>query len=105
MSKSKVFTSGKVSGLPYLVACRMFYDAASVVLRRGFLPVVPVDICRSWWGWYRCMAVCLFHLARCKYVLQLPNWRDSRGAIWEHRAARLLGKKLLRIENGKIVGL
>lgn len=101
----RVFVSGKVSGLVYVAACKKFYDAAAVVLNNGMSPVVPVDLCKSWWGWYRCMAVCLWHLARCKYILQLDNWTDSRGAKWEYRAAKLLRKKFLKIENGKIVGL
>lgn len=101
----KVFISGKVSDLAYLEACRQFYAASKLVLVRGLHPVVPVDLCRSWWGWYRCMAVCLWHLLRCKYILQLDNWTDSMGAKWEARFARVLGKHFLKIENGKIIGL
>lgn len=101
----RVFISGKVSGLVYMSACKLFYDAAAVVMARGLCPVVPVELCRSWWNWYRCMAVCLWHLLRCKYILQLPNWVDSRGARWEYRAAKLLRKKFVRIEKGKVVGL
>jgi hypothetical protein len=101
----RVFVSGKVSGLVYQDACRLFYDASAVVLAQGLWPVVPVDLCRAHWGWYRCMAVCLWYLLRCKYILQLDNWTDSRGAKWEARFARVLGKRFLKIENGKIVGL
>ena len=101
----RVFVSGKVSGLDYMEACRQFYDASKLVLARGFYPVVPVELCRSYWGWYRCMAVCLWHLLRCKYILQLDNWTGSRGAKWECCFARALGKRFLKIENGKIEGL
>lgn len=101
----RVFISGKVSGLVYQDACRLFYDASAVVLAQGLWPVVPVDLCSAHWGWYKCMAVCLWHLIRCKYILQLDNWTDSRGAKWEYRAAKLLRKKFLKIENGKIVSL
>lgn len=101
----RVFISGKVSGLAYLEACRLFYDASKLVLARGLHPVIPVDLCRSWWSWYRCMAVCLWNLARCKYVLQLDNWENSRGAKWEYRVGRFLGKRFLKINNGKVVGL
>ena len=102
---SKVFISGKVSGLDYMEACRQFCDAAKVVIARGYYPVVPVDLCKSWWGWYRCMAVCLWHLCRCKYILQLDNWTDSRGAKWEARAARILRKRFLKMVDGKVTGL
>lgn len=101
----RIFISGKVSGLVYVAACKQFYDAAAVVLKNGLTPVVPVDLCRSWWGWYRCMAVCLWHLVRCKYILQLPNWTDSRGAKWECRAAKFLRKRFVRIEDGELKGV
>ena len=103
--KNRVFISGKVSGLVYQDECRLFYDAAALVLATGKHPVVPVDLCHSWWGWYKCMAVCLWHLLRCKYILQLDNWTDSRGAKWEYRAAKLMRKRFVKIENGKIVGI
>lgn len=101
----RVFISGKVSGLVYQDACRLFYDASAAVLAQALCPVVPVDLCRAHWGWYKCMVVCLWYLLCCKYILQLDNWTDSRGAKWEYRAAKLLRKKFLKIENGKIVGL
>lgn len=101
----KAFISGKVSGLNYREACRYFYDAGKLVLAQGYHPIVPVDLCRSWWGWYRCMAVCLYHLLRCRYILQLDNWADSKGAKLEYRFARLSGKRFLKIEDGKITGL
>lgn len=101
----RIFVSGKVSGMEYSEACRQFYSAALVVLNAGMCPVVPVDLCRSWWGWYRCMAVCLWELARCRYILQLPNWLDSRGAKWEYRAARLMGKCFVRIEDRELIGV
>ena len=101
----KVFISGKVSGLDYMEACKQFCDASKLVLTRGFYPVVPLDLCHSYWGWYRCMAVCLWHLLRCKYILQLDNWTDSRGAKWEYRAGNILRKRFLKIVNDRIVGI
>lgn len=101
----RVFVSGKVSGIEYLEACKLFYDAAAIVLRRGFIPVIPVELCRSYWGWYRCMAKCLWYLFFCKYILQLDNWESSRGARVEYRFARFFGKRVLRIVDGKIKGL
>ena len=95
--QATVFVSGKVSGIPYLEACRKFYDAAGMLLKHGYTPIVPVDLCHSWWGWYRCMAVCLFNLAKCRYFYQLDNWQDSKGARVEYIAARLLRKKFIKL--------
>lgn len=51
MAKGKVFISGKVSGMDYQEACRKFYDASATLMRFGFTPVVPVELCRSHWSW------------------------------------------------------
>lgn len=102
----RVFVSGKVSGLPYDEACAEFYRAAKVLLDRGDRPVLPIEICRGWWGWYRCMAVCLFYLAGCDAIFQLPNWNGSRGARIEYKVARFLRKKIVgydtRVECGGV---
>ena len=89
----KVFISGKVSGLPYVYAQERFNRAAS--LFQGWEVHNPVKLCKPTWSWWRCMAVCLWHLLWCDVVVFLYNWQDSRGASIEHRVARLLGKKII----------
>ena len=89
----KVFISGKVSGLPYVYAQKRFNRAAS--LFQGCEVHNPVKLCKPYWSWPRCMAVCLWHLMRCDTVVFMDNWQDSRGARIEHRVARLLGKKMI----------
>ena len=95
--KRKVFVSGKVSGLAYLEACRQFYDASHVLLRLGYKPILPIELCRPWWRWWRCMVVCLWHLMWCDCFCQLDNWKDSRGARIEYRVARILRKKFIEL--------
>lgn len=93
--RKKVFISGKVSGLEYVEACRLFYDCARKVLRLGFTPVIPVEICKSHWSWRRCMAVCLWHLLWSDGFCQLENWENSRGARIEYKFAKFLRKKFI----------
>lgn len=89
----KVFISGKVSGLPYVYAQERFNRAAS--LFQGCEVHNPVKLCKPYWSWWRCMAVCLWHLMRCDTVVFMDNWQDSRGARIENCVARLLGKKII----------
>ena len=89
----KVFISGKVSGLPYVYAQKRFNRAAS--LFQGCEVHNPVKLCKPYWSWPRCMAVCLWHLMRCDTVVFMDNWQDSKGARIEHRVAKLLGKTVV----------
>lgn len=46
-------------------------------------------------SWLYCMFVCIRKLRHCDYVFMLRDWRQSRGARWEHRAARWLNKNII----------
>jgi hypothetical protein len=96
--KIKAFISGKVSGMPHLVAYGKFANADRVLSKMGYEVVNPTKLCKSSWSWCRCMAVCLWHLIWCDKVVQLDNWKDSRGARWEYRWAKFLGKKVEQIK-------
>ena len=89
----RVFISGKVNGLSYVVAQERFNEAAR--LFSEYDVVNPTKLCNPRWSWWRCMAVCLWHLVRCDTVAMLSNWRGSRGAKIEHFLALLLFKKVL----------
>lgn len=92
--KIKVFISGKVSGMPYLVAYGKFSQADRVLSRMGYKVINPTKICKNKWSWLRCMVVCLWHLLWCDEVMQLDNWEESRGAKIEYKWARFLGKRI-----------
>lgn len=93
-NKVKAFISGKVSGMPYLVAYGKFANADRVLSKMGYEVVNPTKLCKATWSWYRCMAVCLWHLMWCDKVVQLDNWQESRGARIEYKWAKFLGKKI-----------
>lgn len=92
--KPKIYIAGPVSALPYDEAVKRFRNAEAV-LQIDFKVVNPTKLCRAHWGWYRCMAVCLFNLLKCNVVFMLPDWEVSRGARIEHRGAIWLGKSII----------
>lgn len=87
--KERIFLSGKVSGEDYHKAYRKFSDAEKS-LESSYKVSNPMVLCRQEWSWLRCMAVCLWHLSKCRHIYMLPDWRESRGARIEHRFAQLL---------------
>lgn len=95
MSRSKLFISGPISGRPYKEAAIHFNSAATLAYQIGFDPVNPIQLCRPYWSWWRCMAVCLWHLMWCDAVLMLRGWDMSRGSRMEHRVAIILDKVIM----------
>ena len=95
MKRSKLFISGPISGRPYKEAAIHFNSAATLAYQIGFDPVNPIQLCRPYWAWWRCMAVCLWHLMWCDAVLFLRGWDMSRGSRMEHRVAIILDKIIM----------
>lgn len=93
----KVFISGKVSNLPYAYAQERFNRVAS--LFQGWEVHNPVKLCKPTWSWWRCMAVCLWHLMKCDAVVFMDNWQDSRGARIENRIARFFDKQIIYVND------
>lgn len=91
----KLFISGPISGRPYKEAAIHFNSAATLAYQIGFDPVNPIQLCRPYWAWWRCMAVCLWHLMWCDAVLFLRGWDMSRGSRMEHRVAIILDKVIM----------
>jgi hypothetical protein len=93
--RTKVFVSGKVSGLPYLVAYGNFSNAERTLAAMWYEVVNPMKICKKHWSWARCMIKCLWAIYFCDKIYQPPNWQEIRGARIEYRWAKLLRKRIL----------
>lgn len=93
--RTKVFISGKVSDLPYLVAYGNFSNAERTLASMGYEVVNPMKICKKHWSWVRCMAKCLWAIMWCDKVHQLEDWKDSRGARIEYKWAKFLNKRFV----------
>ena len=95
MARSKLFTSGPISGRPYKEAAIHFNSMANMASQIGFDPINPIQLCRPEWPWWRCMTVCLWHLLWCDAILMLRGWDMSRGARIEHKAAMFFNKVIM----------
>lgn len=95
--KCKCFISGKVTGMRYDIAQRAFQSAEDKLKHIGYKPVNPTKLCKPYWGWRRCMIVCLWNLLWCSHITMLDNWVDSRGARIENKVAKFLHKKFIEL--------
>ena len=93
--RTKIFISGKVSGIEYYVAYQTFANADRQLSSMGYQVINPMKICKKNWCWLRCMIKCLWAIIFCDMVHQLPDWKDSKGARIECRWAKFLGKRIV----------
>lgn len=93
----KCFISGKVTGMRYDIAQRVFQSVEDKLKCNGFIPVNPTKLCKPHWSWRKCMVVCLWNLLWCSHITMLDNWEDSRGARIENKVAKFLHKKFIEL--------
>lgn len=94
--KKSVYLSGPVSGLPRAKVVAAFSHARWKMRRQGYTRVInPVELCQEHWNWWRCMAVCLWHLLPARHIYMMKGWNKSRGARIERAVARMLGKRVM----------
>lgn len=95
--RKKCYNSGKISGLPYLVAYNNFLAADKEIESLGYKPVNP--LAERWLKpdapWLLHMIVDVWHMLWCKAVFFQKNWEDSRGARIEFQLALMLDKELI----------
>ncbi len=95
----KVYLSGKITGLVYEDALRMFAEAAAEIERCGHEAVNPMAIeTDPNLPWAEYMKRDIPHLLGCEAIYLLPNWKDSKGARLEKHIAEELG--LLIVTHG-----
>ena len=95
--KKKCYNSGKISGLPYLVAYNNFLAADRRIEDLGFESVNPMK--EKWLKpsapWICHMIVDIWKMLWCDTVYFQKNWTDSRGAQVEFYVALNLNKKMI----------
>lgn len=91
---NKIFISGRVSGIKYDTAKKNFAKAERYWKNKGYEVVNPTRLCEKEWSWLRCMAVCLWNLAKCSSAYFMPNHIHSRGSKIELWFAKFLGKTI-----------
>ena len=107
---SRIFISGPISGKPNLNT-EAFNEEERLLKEAGhdvFNPrsiAEPNWIAREYWyekamgdpaktaemEWQYYMAICVGQIPLCDGMRMLPDWQNSRGSVWEHRIAKMLG--------------
>jgi hypothetical protein len=104
---TQVYISGPITGLPDLN--RAAFDHEERLLREvgyeTFNPhsiTPPSDEVLQEWAhtqkdhgkenlWRHYMRICVGQIPLCDSMRMLPDWQNSKGAVWEHRIAMMLG--------------
>lgn len=89
---AKVYISGKITGLDFDEAFKIFEDAEKEVREMGGVPVNPMKLDHKVNAdWYDFMEKDIAALLRCDGIYMLKNWGESRGARCEYSLAKELG--------------
>jgi hypothetical protein len=96
MSKTKIYISGKITGLQEHLAYAAFADASDYITKLGAEPINPMDLDHDHdKRWESYMKVCMAALLDSDIIFMLPNWGNSLGARVERAAALELGKPII----------
>lgn len=52
----------------------------------------PQRVKEKLWQYY--MKLCIAEIPRCDMMRMLPHWQNSKGSVWEHRIAKILGMEI-----------
>jgi len=91
---TQVYISGPITGLPDLN--RAAFDHEERLLREvGYETFNPHSNTQKDHGkenlWRHYMRICVGQIPLCDSMRMLPDWQNSKGAVWEHRIAMMLG--------------
>ena len=101
----RIYLSGPISGLPD--KNKPAFDAEEALLRADFFDIfnpqsiaAPSEETLAEWAhdydpkgrlWQYYMKICVAEIPHCDSMRMLPHWQNSKGAVWEHRIAQMLG--------------
>lgn len=91
-----VYISGPATGIPefnkpeFLLAEKMLLSQGCHVFNPTHIEW-SIDPLTGDALWQYFMHFCVRAIPECDSLLMLPDWQNSRGAVWEHRIAEMLG--------------
>ena len=100
-AKPVVYIAGKVTGLDYDETVTKFGTKAAELRAAGFDVVNPMEIVPKEATWQEAMKICVAKLIHVDYLVLLPDWTNSNGAILEYRLAWSLGIDVLKPKDKK----
>ena len=84
----KIYISGKITGLPYEEAFKMFDNAESKLQTQLYEVVNPMKIIHEHdLSWESYMKEDLKAMLDCDAIYLLKNYKDSKGAMIEYKLA------------------
>jgi hypothetical protein len=96
MEKTKIYISGKVSGLLESEAQMLFENAEKVCIEMGYEPVNPMKLNHDHdKSWVEYMKEDIIAMMSCEAIYMLNNWLLSKGATVEKTLAEDLGFKII----------
>lgn len=117
-SETKVYITGKISGLEEAEYLSLFAEAATFLESHGFIPVNPIEVeaecgeaCNSglifqdgryMHTWQCYMRYDIKALMDCQAILPLDNASDSRGAKLEMQLAEQVGLVLMKRDGDEL---
>lgn len=95
MKTETIYLSGKMTGLPDFGRGN-FFRAEGILKKMGIAVINPANL-PDGWTWEEYMQAAYNSLKRNKidYIVMLPSWRDSAGAIQEKCWAEEMGIKVI----------
>jgi len=95
---SKVYISGKITGLPQSEYMENFMRAEQKMKKAGYSVINPAKInamlpIDTTWEQYMKVSITLLNM--CDAIYMMDNWKDSRGAMMEYDQARYVGMKII----------
>jgi hypothetical protein len=87
----KIYISGKITGLPFDEAFKMFENAENELKFRGYEVVNPMKLLHEHnLSWESYMREDLIAMMKCDAIYLLPNYHESKGALIEKQLAETL---------------
>ncbi len=83
--KKTAFLSGKITNDPHYK--NKFFSATAELEARGYIVLNPAMLPGDAFSWDAYLRMTEAMLRECEFVFFLPDWKESRGAIYEHGLA------------------
>lgn len=97
MNNKTVYIAGKISGDPEYK--RKFEAARCALEAAGFIVLDPSILPSSGFEYVAYIRISTAMMDECEQVCFLPDWRDSKGAMYEHGRAAAHGKQIFYYED------